>query len=133
MALVVRVAALTIGQRPARVNVHPHWRGVPLPALHREALVGVCYGLGIDAWLAHRHQIVWESLSAHGAVFFDLLVEQAERLGALHCRYRVFPDADLGVENPTFLDEHAYQLAAKVLDSDIAVPHLGCRQVPAME
>ena len=83
--------------------------------------------------LSHCHNIVRQTHAAHGAVFPDGLVQQSQCLCALHCNYRVFPDAHLGVIDETCILECAYECASEVTQTDEALTHLRGRQVHAME
>ena len=51
-------------------------------------------------------------------------MKQAERLGALLSDYGIFPDANLGVKNKAHALKKAYQLAAKIANSDKSVSNL---------
>src|SRR5690606_2959950 len=69
---------------------------------------------------------------ADGAVLLDLLVKQANGLRALLRHDRVFPDADLAMEDPAGVLIGADNLATKVAHADVAVPDLRRGQLHAM-
>ena len=120
-------------QGVGRVNVHPHRACISLPDANREAFVGVAHRFLILSRLAHRHQVIGDSLSAHAAILFELLVQKPDCLGALHSRHRVLPDANLTVKHKAGFFKELDELATEVPQADHAVPLFGKRQVHAVK
>src|SRR6266576_4456432 len=132
--LLVRVLPRTaILQRVAWVNIHPHGTRVLLPPLDGELLFAVRDRFQVLTGLAHRHEIVRNTLPTHRTVFADRLMQESERLGALHGGHGVFPDHNLAVVNPTQRRECANQLPAEVSQPDHAIPHFARGEIHAVE
>src|SRR5690554_7161460 len=150
MALVVAVATFTEVQRVALVDIQPHRRGIPLPNVDRRGSIGVRHigtagivvfdlleaigrlvasvvGQGalyrdrVIPRLAHDHHGIRDTLPAHGAIFLDGLVQQAERLGALHSGHRIFPDHHFGVVDKPGGLVGADDLAPEVADANVSI------------
>jgi hypothetical protein len=64
--------------------------------------------------------------------FVICLMQKPDRLGALLRNHRVFPDANLGMEDPSGILEGAPDFAAKIPHADMAVPDLRHGQLHAM-
>src|SRR5690554_1298535 len=87
---------------------------------------------GIVARLSHHNHGIRYTHSAHGAVFFDCLVKQSERLGSLHGNHGIFPDADLRVKNEPGLLIRADDLAPEIPDAYESIILLAGRQIHAV-
>ena len=120
------LVVLTLGRDPYR-------RSVSLPPLDWEIIHGVRYRIGVLPRLPECHQVVRYSLTAHGAVFPDRLVEQPERLGSLHSSDRIFPDADFRVVDEAVALMQPNEIAAEVGKADVPVPLFTRRQVHAVD
>ena len=133
VSLVLFVSRRRRLQRVGRVDVRPDRRGVFLPDLDRKSLVRMAHGLWIVSGLPHRDKVIRDALSAHAAVLFELLVQQADRLCALHGDHWIFPNADLRMQHKAGILKQLYQLSAEVTQTDDAVALLAEWQIHAVE
>src|SRR5690606_7289605 len=86
----------------------------------------------VVARLAERDDIVSQPHAGDRAVFQDLLVQEPDRLRALLGDHRVFPDANLAMEDPASILICADHVAPEILHADEAMTGLARRQLHAM-
>jgi hypothetical protein len=126
-------ARAAVLQRVGRVYVHPDRTCYLLPLLDGE-LFRVVRDAALDfSWATHRDKVIGDSLSAHCCIRAYCLMQQPERLCALHSRHWVFPDTHFtGIYESVFL-ERANQVASEVLQPNIPVALFTGRQQHAMK
>ena len=82
-----------------------------------------------------RPEVELESFKSvkQARILEQLFMEEPDRLGALHRRYRVFPDAHLRVIHEPRLLKRPNQHSPKVAEADHSIALLGERKLHAME
>ena len=77
--------------------------------------------LGVVLVLPEEQHVVRHPHPAARAVLLELLVQQAQRLGALHLDYWVFPDRAAGVVHPARLLVSTDQVTTKVMQANKSI------------
>ena len=94
-------------------------------ALSARVAESVGYRLGILAGLAEGHEEVRDPLPRHARVLLELLVQQPERLRALHGRDGILPDAHFRMKDESVLLMSTDQVSTEIVNSDEPLAFLG--------
>jgi hypothetical protein len=114
------------------IHGHPDRIGPFLPLLYRELFWRMLDRILVLAWLHECDEIVRHSAAGFGAVLLQLLVEEANMLGAGHLRHGAFPDRPPGMHDPSCILVDADDVAREIPDPDRAVLPFGHREIGAM-